>query len=267
MQLVEAGQVSLDEPVYKHIPELESLKVLKSFTDAGEPIEEKHTNPITLRRLLSHSSGLTYASIHPKAMAWLKYHNREDSNSGKLLERFDCPLMFEPGEAWCYGPSIDFAGLLVERVTGQTLEEYMKKNLWEPLNIRDMTFKPSSRPDLQERMADMSVRDETGKVRWTGAVMVHQGKDGKEAEDCFGGHGCFTSAEEYLKVLHAVLNRDEKILKKETFEEFFRPQLSEGSAAALNHVLQDDAVRPSHSVPLFVPISSFPWSCLHSPGK
>ncbi|KAH7345876.1 beta-lactamase/transpeptidase-like protein [Pyrenochaeta sp. MPI-SDFR-AT-0127] len=244
MQLVERGLVNLDEPVYKHIPELESFPVLKGFEEDGKPIEEKHTKPITLRLLLTHSSGLTYDATHPKALAWLSYHNRKPGTSGKLLERFDTPLMFEPGESWMYGPSIDYAGLLVERVTGLTLEAYMKKNLWEPLGIRDITFFPSSRPDMKARMADMSVRDGTGKVRYTSAKMTYQDGNGKEVEDCMGGQGTFTTAEEYLKVIHALLTCDEneKILTKSSLEEFFKPQLGKGSSATLNAVLQDDMV-------------------------
>lgn len=246
MQLVERGLVTLDEPVYKHIPELEKLPVLKGFEkDSGKPIEEKPTKPITLRLLLTHSSGLTYDATHPKVMAWLEYHGRKPGMSGKLLERFNnTPLVFEPGESWMYGPSIDYAGLLVERLTGKTLEEYMKENLWGPLGISDMTFFLSKRPDIDARMADMSLRDETGKVRYTESKVTYVDGEGKEVENCMGGQGVFTSAEEYLKVLHALLicDENEKILKKASLEEFFRPQLGEGSSAALNAVLEDDMV-------------------------
>jgi CubicO group peptidase (beta-lactamase class C family) len=181
MQLVERGLVSLDESVYKHIPELEDFKIIKGFEEgSGKPIEEKPTVPITLRMLLTHSSGLTYDATHPLTIKWLAYHKRESGSSGKLLERFSAPLVFEPGESWTYSPSIDYAGLLVERVTGKTLEEYMKTNLWEPLGIKDMTFNLGRRPDMKEKLADMSVRDETGKVRFTGARMMYQDADKNE---------------------------------------------------------------------------------------
>lgn len=245
MQLVERGLVSLDEPVYKYIPELGEFKVLKGFEEgSGKPIEDKPTVPITLRMLLTHSSGLTYDATHPLTIQWLAYHKRQSGVSGKLLERFDAPLVFEPGESWTYGPSIDYAGLLVERVSGKTLEEYMKTNLWEPLGVKDMTFNLGRRPDVKERLADMSVRDETGKVRFTGAKMAYQGGDKNEVEDCMGGQGVFTSAEEYLKIIHGLLTTEdnEKILKKETLKMFFEPQLGDSSRAALNAVLQDDMV-------------------------
>lgn len=242
MQLVERGLASLDEPVYNRIPELQDFKVLKGFDADGKPIEEKHSKIMTLRHLLTHSSGLTYDTMHPKALAWLEYHKRKPAMSKNLLERFNTPLMFEPGDSWMYGSSTDYAGLFVERVTNQTLEEYMKINLWQPLGIKDMTFHLASRSDMQERMADMSLRDPgTGKARHTVLGLVGSQK---EATDCFGGQGIFTSAEEYLKVIHALLTCDENegLLKRSTLEEFFTPQLGEGSSTALNAIVQDDTV-------------------------
>lgn len=247
MQLVERGVLQLDEPVYKHIPELEPFTVIKGFTDAGEPIEEKHKQPITLRRLLSHSSGLTYDMMHPKSLAWLQHHKRAPASSGKLLERFVCPLMFEPGEGWCYGPGIDFAGLLIERATNQTLEAYMKQNLWEPLGITDVTFHLSQHPDLAARLADMSERDpDSGKCRPATSRPIYLDAQGNEMVDCLGGQGGFTCAKEYVKVLKAVLDcdveREGNVLKKASVDELFKPQLTEASKAALNAILSDASV-------------------------
>ncbi|KAF2128336.1 beta-lactamase/transpeptidase-like protein [Dothidotthia symphoricarpi CBS 119687] len=244
MQLVERGQVGLDDPVYTHIPELKDFPILTGFREDGSPIEEKHTKPITLRLLLTHASGLGYDALHPLLMAWLKHHNRVTGTSGKLLSRFDAPLVFQPGESWMYGSSLDYAGLLVERVTGQTLEEYMKTNLWEPLGIKDMTFRLSSRPDMKERMADMSLRDETGRLRWTGSKMPYHDEAHEEVVECMGGQGIFTTAEEYVKILKAVLTTDqnEKILKQDTVKELFKPQLGKGSQGMLNGMLKDETM-------------------------
>jgi CubicO group peptidase (beta-lactamase class C family) len=192
LQLVERGLVALDDPVYKHIPELQSLTIIKSIDAAtGAPIEEKQSVPMTLRHLLTHTSGLAYDAIHPKLHAWLAYHKRQPSTSSKLLERFGgYPLIAEPGESWSYGPSIDFVGLLIERISGQTLEAYMHANLWEPLGIKDMTFFPtSSRPDLKARLADMSMRNAEGKVQYVDAPMPYQDSEGADVQDCMGGQG------------------------------------------------------------------------------
>lgn len=249
MQLVERGLVTLDEPVYKHIPELESFPIIKKWTDAGEPIEAKHTKPITLRTLLTHTSGFAYEFTDPKAMAWSKYHNRMPGASGKLLERFDCPLLFEPGDSWTYGPGIDYAGLLIERITKQRLQEYMKENLWGPLGISDMTFFLSERPDMAERLVDMNERDaESGNMKLCMWPKLWEDGKGKEITDCLGGQGVFMAADEYVKVLKAVLECDNggdgNILSKASVEELFRPQLGEESKKALAGVLKDPSVNP-----------------------
>lgn len=75
-------------------------------------------------------------------------------------------MLYEPGTSWSYGASIDWAGLLVERLSGLTLEQYMEANIWGPLGIKDITFWPEKRPELLKRMADTTLRDpqSTGQV-------------------------------------------------------------------------------------------------------
>jgi hypothetical protein len=135
----------------------------------------------------------------------------------------------------------------------------MKANLWEPLGMRDVTFFPSTRPDMKARMADMSERDAaSGKVKHSTSPPIYLDGQGNEMTDCLGGQGSFTTAEEYIKVLKAVLDCDSegegKILSKASVDELFKPQLGEGSKATLNAVLQDEMVcclPPSISLSLF----------------
>lgn len=245
MQLVEQGKVALDEPVYKHIPELASLPILTGIDEStGKPIEEENTTPITLRHLLTHTSGITYDILHPFTVAWLKYHKMPGGASGKLLERFAAPLIFAPGTGWAYGPSTDYAGLLVERVSGKRLEAYMQEHLWAPLGIKEASFHPSIRADLQGRLADMGARTPDGRLTHFEGPFPWADGEGKEMEGDHGGHGSFSTAEEYGKFVHAVLTSDEneRLLKKSTVEELFKPQLGEESRAALNAVLQIDWV-------------------------
>lgn len=249
LQLVERGELSLDDPVYNHIPELKDHPVLKGFSDEdGSPMEEPHSKPITLRSLLTHSSGFSYDGMHPTLLKYNEVKGRKPSQSGKLLERFlSVPMLFNPGESWMYGPGIDFAGLLIERISGKTLQEFMDENLWTPLGIKDMTFHLSKRPDLKERLADMSQRDpSSGKVIPSTGQQIYQKADGSEIEDCMGGQGVFTSAEEYIKVLQALLTADQdgsKIFQmKETVELFFSKQLGQTAKTVLNMITQDPAI-------------------------
>lgn len=120
----------------------------------------------------------------------------------------------------------------------------MQENIWGPLGIKDATFHPSTRPDMKSRIADQSTRRKDGKLEFWGEKMSWQDEQGNEASDCMGGQGSFMSAEEYIKVVRAVLSsdQDEKLLKKETMKDFFSPQLGDGSRAALNAAVQIDWV-------------------------
>ncbi|ORY16081.1 beta-lactamase/transpeptidase-like protein [Clohesyomyces aquaticus] len=244
MQLVERGLLTLDAPIYGVIPELKDQKVLEGFDDDGKPIEVERKNPITLKLLLTHSSGLTYEGLHPNSNEWLKFHNLDVSTETTVLGRFSrMPLVFEPGTSWMYSPGIDFAGLVVERVSKMSLEEYMKKNLWGPLGVKDMTFHLESRPDMKARLADMSKRNtDTGKVEFTDERQTYQDANKKEVEDYMGGQGVFSSAEEYVKILHGLLINDENetILKKATMDTLFTPHLNKEGDESLNAFLQND---------------------------
>ena len=242
LQLVDRGLVTLDEPLSKHLPELDALSVIASLDEAGKATEEKQNKPITLRMLLSHSSGLDYDFWSPTLTKYLTTLGKPMGSGGKVLQRFGSnPLVFQPGESFTYGPGIDFAGLLVERITGQRLEEYMRANIWNPIGMKDVTFYLSQHPDMDEKLADVSLRTE-GKAVPFKAKMFQE--DGKEFEDCMGGMGSFTSAGEYVKLLKAMLvdDKEEKLLKKATWDELFKPQLSPGGIKGINTSLKVDMV-------------------------
>ena len=143
------------------------------------------------------------------------------------------PLIYEPGTSWLYSTSVDWAGKLVERITGQTLEEFMRVNIWQPLGIKDITFWPEQRPDMETRMASMTVRDErTGKV-------MHDldGAGIPGGKDCFGGHGASASMPDYFKILQSLLVDDEKLLKRSTTAQMFQPQLTKQSQEAQKELM------------------------------
>lgn len=247
MQCVESGLMNLDDGVYDILPELKDLPLLKGFDeDTGCPILERHKTKLTLRHLLTHSSGLAYDETHPKLLSWLAWNKKKPSKAGTVEERFYYPLVFEPGTSWCYGSGIDWAGKMVERVNGGiSLEKYMKKKIWRPLGIRDMTFFPNSQPALEKRLADMSKRDpvQPDKVTRSNAKLQFLDSNGNYVADCFGGLGAFSSPEEYIKILHGLLTTDEgsgKLLTRASVDEFFKPQLSERARKALQVLLKDE---------------------------
>ncbi|KAF9734004.1 hypothetical protein PMIN06_005165 [Paraphaeosphaeria minitans] len=245
LYLASTNNLSLDDPdlLPKHIPELASKPILLPLGEDGTFHETPRTKPITLRHLLTHTSGLVYDFISLPSMAWAKANGKHPSRGSTVPERFDSPLAFEPGASWMYGPGIDYAGLLVERVSGRTLEEYLKTHILSRVGVKDMTFHLSQRPNLQERLAPFAYRAAGGLVAATPESPKHAltpwlTQDGNEVSGCFGGQGMFTSAEEYGKVLRGVL--DGSLIPPSLAEDFFAPQLNQVQADAMNGLLQID---------------------------
>ncbi len=188
--------------------------------------------------LLSHSSGSAYDVLSPDLTKWHEIRGEKLQTGGTVVERFFYPLIFEPGTSWMYSPGIDWAGKMVEHVNqDMSLQAYMEKYIWQPLGIKDISFFPKTRADLVARMVKMSVRGEDGQVTVDDGPQLTDG-----AKDCFGGHGAYACAIDYLKVLHSLLADDEKLLKKGTVTDMFKPQLSEMSQNALMKVTEVPAM-------------------------
>lgn len=143
------------------------------------------------------------------------------NNGADVASRFSYPLVFEPGTQWSYGPAMDWAGLVVERVTKTTLEEYMKANIWNPLGISTMTFFPPQHPELEARVPVLSARGPDGKLIPYKAPFINTGSTG-----CFGGHGAYSTMQDYLTFLLSLLVNDGKLLRPESVDGLFTPRLS-----------------------------------------
>ncbi|KAI3332442.1 beta-lactamase/transpeptidase-like protein [Xylariaceae sp. AK1471] len=245
LQCCERGLLALDEPIYDVLPEFKSLPVIKRFNDDGSPVLEPHRKVITLRHMLNHSSGIAYDETHPKLMAWHKWHRTMPNRANVVEARFSYPLVFEPGDSWCYGAGVDWAGVAVERVNGGiSLQRFCEENIFGKVGAHDIVFSSymHTRPDLQARVVDMSKRDPKNpiKVMRSNARPQHNERGG-----CFGGLGLFASPVDYMKVITGILTSDEdqKLLSAKAVEEFFRPCLSEKAKTALNKLLTVEEAR------------------------
>ncbi|KAJ4395131.1 hypothetical protein N0V85_006670 [Neurospora sp. IMI 360204] len=241
MQLVQQGKLSLDEDVREKLPELTKAGILRGFEEGedGKAILEKIEKPITARQLLTHSVGLSYDLGHPLLERWAKEVGKKGDTNSMTVEGWTTPLLFAPGEGWVYGTGLDWAGVLLERVlgTGETLGQYMRKNVFEPLGMETSTLKPAAElvEKLERRMKDklvpVALRDaKTGELS-QGELPISTAWDPK-AES--GGAGLWTTAEDYGKALAAVLRAADAEegegalgLKKETVDQMFSPQLNE----------------------------------------
>ncbi|KAK7435823.1 hypothetical protein CaCOL14_008290 [Colletotrichum acutatum] len=213
------------------LPVLGRQKVLAGWHLDGSPILNERRNPITLRHLLTHSAGTSYYFQN-------KDLRRLRSLRGKLPatleptieERFDDPLLFEPGEGWDYGCGLDWAGKLLEQLTGMSLERYLKLHVWAPLGASSFTFWPNAEGENQ-KVATLTERNAT-----TGRLEVHpnvltlnQGVD----TECFGGHGAYCSAGDYMELLYSIFSNDTRVLQPDSVEMMFQANLSDQSRAAL----------------------------------
>ena len=234
LQLVEEGKLHLDDDVSGHLPVLGRQKILNGFRDDGSPIVVDRHSPITVRQLLTHSCGAGYAFMQEPLAKYVSHMGKSPIAGSTVVERFDHPILYEPGSGWNYGSGIAWAGKLLEVITGQSLEAYMRKHICERLGITSMTFWPEQHPDIQTRRAGMAMREEDGTLADVEGMSFLKG-----VTDCFGGEGAFASVEDYIKIVYSLFVDDEKLLKRETTAQMFRGQLSAASKQQLAKAMSD----------------------------
>src|ERR1700733_3062672 len=199
MQLVEQGKLKLDEPASTYIKELGSLQVLHGFdASSGKPILKPATKPVTLRTLLTHTSGFCYDTWFADMLRWEK----ETGTSLPLGTVAPLtPLMFEPGSRWQYGTSADWSGRLVETVSGLTLEEYFQKNILGPLGMHDTSFLvPAAKFD---RLVSEYTRGGDG----AGPLKENPRTLPQPPKAFNGGGGLYSTAGDYVRFMQMILRR------------------------------------------------------------
>jgi CubicO group peptidase (beta-lactamase class C family) len=164
---------------------------------------------------------------------WSKAVGRTCTNLGYTLDGWFTPLKFAPGEGWYYGSAVDWAGQVLEKITGKSLGEYMAENIFKPLSMEDTTFYRESLPHTEGRQVECSYRDaETGEL----SAVPHPVPANPPINS--GGAGLYTTALDHAKVLQALLKASVSggIVRKETVDEMFRPQLSEVQHGMLKYL-------------------------------
>jgi methyl acetate hydrolase len=213
MQLVEQGKLDLDAPAEQWAPMLKEAQVLEGWDDEGKPKLRPPTRPITLRQLLTHMAGFSYEFWNADILRYQEVMGVPNIASGKIAA-LKTPLLFDPGERWEYGISIDFAGLAVEAVSGKKLSAYMQDHLLGPLGMNDTAFK--IRPDMRARLATIHARGEDG------ALTPIEFELPQDPEFDLGGGGLYGTAGDYARFVRMVLNRGEldgvRVLDAETVD-------------------------------------------------
>ena len=129
MQLVEQGKLALDAPIANVLPELGRVQVLDGFDVLGAARLRAPKRPVTLRHLLTHTSGFCYDMWNADIGRYMKLKNIPAVGSGRNIA-LTTPLALDPGERWQYGISIDWAGKAVEAISGRRLGQYMAANIF-----------------------------------------------------------------------------------------------------------------------------------------
>lgn len=240
LQCVEDGHLTLDGDLGKIAPELAAKQVLKGFAEDSEtPILEPADRPITLEMLLTHSAGTAYDFLTPLVGKWREKYSPATPDQQKSVEElFVYPLAHQPGAGWMYGPGLDWAGRIVERVTGRALGEYVHERILAPLGVKDAQFYPVTREDLRARLVDLNPNDTEGLGR---AVLGGGGEMNQRGKGDFGGHGLFMPASDYIKILQSLLANDGKILKPQTVDNMFKDHLSPESIPGYQAALASPA--------------------------
>ncbi len=232
LQLVEQGKLKLDEPAGTIDPTLAAVQVLTGFDAKGLPQLRPARKPITLRNLLTHTSGFSYLLWDPNVARYLKF-----ARGHPRLPRM--PLMFEPGARWAYGGSLDRVGRMVEIAGGQNLDRYFSDHITGPLGMNDTSFSLNEKQRARE--ASLHVRDTTGKL-------VPQPLEKPKVAKVFsGGGGIYSTAPDYLTLQQALLNggslRGTTILRPETVALMSKNQIGNLEAGILkttNPALSND---------------------------
>jgi CubicO group peptidase (beta-lactamase class C family) len=145
LQLVEKGLIQLDDPIQNYFPVFKDQKVATGTPE--QMVLVPLQRPITIRDLLTHQSGISASDEYPKyASLFKKYSldkslsNNFESLSSEVDQIAQMPLMHHPGERFSYGLSTNVIGALIEKVSGLSLEAYLKKNVFDPLQMKDTYF-------------------------------------------------------------------------------------------------------------------------------
>jgi CubicO group peptidase (beta-lactamase class C family) len=196
MLLVERGKLALDAGVADLAPQLRNVQLLRGFDPNGEPRLRPARRAITLRHLLTHTSGFAYEHWNADVVRYMEKMKVPGiatcTNAALTL-----PLIADPGERWEYGISIDWAGKVVEAASGQTLDKFMQENILDPLGMTDTGFKLGD--SQRQRLAAIHSRKPEGLV--TTDIEIPQ-----NPEFHMGGGGVYSTVSDYLKFTQMIMH-------------------------------------------------------------
>jgi CubicO group peptidase (beta-lactamase class C family) len=275
MMLYEQGKLSLDDSVSMYLPVFKNLKVLNKFNEADSTFTTVETKrPVTIRDLLTHTSGIGYPGIDGKEMnaLYAKYGvisgidpklTLEDE-MGKLAQ---VPLGFQPGEKWNYGLSVDVLGYLVESISGMRLDKFFKKYIFEPLGMKDTYFYlPEVKYDRLMELYDVDSKHHLVRVQKSEAFDPEYPK--ANGHYFSGGGGLSSTAYDYALFLQMLLNggnlNGKRLLSQNTVRMMTTNQIGDLFCQGLflgrdKFGLGFEIISPPDSLKFPIPSGSYGW--------
>ena len=211
MILYEQGKWLPSDPISKFIPEFAHLKVYNGVDADGKPILVDPIHAPTMRELMSHTAGFTYGFFGNTPVDKM-YRDVQPLNSANLQEFIDkmakLPLLYQPGKGWTYSMSMDIEGYIVEKLSGQSLPDFMRDNIFQPLGMKDAGFFVPE--DKRGRFSAAYTTGPNGELELVGA-----GPSGRSTTYAAqptlpsGGGGMVSTAEDYYRFAQMMLNDGE----------------------------------------------------------
>ena len=231
MQLVEAGKVRLDDPVSKYIPAFASTKVYASGS-AANPVLVAPKRAVTIKDLLTHTSGLTYGAFSNTPVDTIYNRARMLGDRWTLAQFADSiahlPLMFQPGTKWNYGMSIDVLGRIVEVASGMTFDAYLDSALFRPLGMTTTAFHAT--PAMTGHITRVFVRGPDGKLQPLMPLLAEQFTD--SGRMLSGGGGLLSTIPDYLRFAQMLLSGGEldgrRVLARKTVASMMQNHIPAG---------------------------------------
>jgi CubicO group peptidase (beta-lactamase class C family) len=262
LKLWEDGKINLDDPIEKYIPEFKDTEILETFNEKDSSYSSKpSTKKITIRQLLTHTSGVGYdfidgnpsikAIFHKKKQSFMKNGVMcfcdEDVTIGEAIRNLaEVPLHHEPGEKFTYSMGLDVLGYMIEIVTGKKLDVFYREEIFDPLDMNDTYF---YLPDnKKERLVPVQTKkDDDWVIFEDDRFNENYPVEGKR-KFFAGGCGLSSTVEDYYKFLSVFLNngkyKGKSFIGKQTNDLIFQNQLPEsfgfGIGLALGIVLEKD---------------------------
>ncbi|VVM06137.1 methyl acetate hydrolase [Methylacidimicrobium cyclopophantes] len=197
LRLVEQGLLDLDLPAEQYCPEIGRLPLIEGFDWSGEPILRSPKRAVTTRMLLTHTAGFGYEFFNPIYFRLHRTKGQPATVTGSKASLLT-PLLFEPGERWEYGTSMDWCGQVIEGATGRRLGEVFQTEIFEPLGIESTSFAPTA--PMREKLAALHQRKPDGSLLPTDFALP------ADPEVQMGGHGLYGTVGDFLKLIRMWLN-------------------------------------------------------------